>query len=141
MEYVAHNCPNCGGRLPTESSNGLYTCEYCGQSVRIKGANDSEAVTNTDASKATLTLTYDASHYLVIPDMKVTVNDKTFTIQNHNKLTLILEKGEYDLKFKSSVRRKTVHLVVDKDNKLQIGWNRVTGKIVVEVAQDSVQYL
>ena len=140
MDYIAHNCPNCGAKLPTTSENGMYTCEYCGQSVRINDSGGLVVPTDKGASKATLTFAYDASHYAVVPDMNIIVKDKKFTIKNHKKLDLVVDKGEYDFKFRSSIRRKKLHLNVDKDIQLQIGWNRLTGKIVVEIEQPT-QYL
>ncbi len=140
-EYSVHNCPNCGAKLPQECRNGFYTCEYCGKSIRVEDIPPEDA-TNTDPSKVTLTLEYDADHYLIIPDMHLIIAGKTFTIKNHKPLSIVLDKGKYDLTFKSSIRKKKITLDIDGDASLQIGWNRVTGAIKVELAQnESVAYL
>lgn len=142
MDYVAHKCPNCGGKLSSSSNNGIFVCEYCGQTVTAEGKISNPAV-NLDPSKATVTMAYDADHYLVIPDMHVTVKGREFSIKNHSQLKLVLDKGEHDFLFKSSIRKNKFHLDLEKDTFLQIGWNRVTGKLVVEIAsdQESAHYL
>ncbi len=64
--------------------------------------------------------------------MKVTIKDKTLRIANHRSLSISIDKGEYDILFRSSIRRSKMHIIMDCDRDLTIGWSRFWGTIRVK---------
>ena len=75
---------------------------------------------------------YEAVHYLTYPDMHVFIKGKEIVVENHKTVTVTMDKGEYDILIKSSIRSKKYHLVLDGPKHLQLGWNRFWGTITVK---------
>ena len=125
VELKIFKCPFCGGQLPTDDG-GMVKCEFCGNTIVI-----SEIPKETDGSKTILIMRYDANHYIVVPDMQAVIDGKTYYIRNHDSIQISLAEGEYDILFKSSIRKRNYHIVMKGDRTLQIGWNRITGSIKV----------
>ncbi|WP_400229271.1 hypothetical protein [Methanomethylophilus alvi] len=155
MEYKALTCPYCGAKIPPNHTGTSFTCEYCGNLIVLNQNNGNDMP--TDPNKSTLTIEYEASGYVVIPDMHVTITKNTQTktekvlfgksgkktgdsiersIPVHRKLKLSLDKGEYSIFFKSSIRKNTTNVNLDRDVYLRVGWNRVMGKIVVDTVEN-----
>ncbi|WP_400232135.1 hypothetical protein [Methanomethylophilus alvi] len=71
MEYKALTCPYCGAKIPPNHTGTSFTCEYCGNLIVLNQNNGNDMP--TDPNKSTLTIEYEASGYVVIPDMQVTI--------------------------------------------------------------------
>jgi len=140
MEYRVHKCPNCGAKLPANFVKGTIVCEYCGNVITVEEQQKEIDNSNTGHGKYTLTMRYDASGYVVVPDMKVTIAGNTYDIENHGKIAIGLSEGDYEILFKSSIRKKRLNIRIDKDTALQIGWNRFWGTIKVNVLPGEVRY-
>jgi len=84
------------------------------------------------SDKADLIIGYEARYYMTFPDMHVFIKGKEFTVEIHKAITITMDKGEYDVLFKSSIRRKKYHLVLDGSKHLQLGWSRFWGTITVK---------
>lgn len=137
-------CPYCGAKIPPNNTGTSFTCEYCGNLIVLHEDGKSGIPANSD--KVTLTIEYEANGYIVIPDMQVTItkddqkkseNLIERSIPVHRKLKLHLDKGKYSLFFRSSVRKNTTKIVLDHDIYLFVGWNRATGKIVVNEVENA----
>ena len=98
-------------------------------------------VKDESKTKFKVTIGYEANGYILVPDMNVTIKDKNFVIQNHSQRVFMMDKGTYDIRFKSRMRKKDIHLLVDKNMELVIGWNRMWGNIEVQQFTDDVEYI
>lgn len=84
------------------------------------------------ADRVNLTIGYEARGYITYPDMHIIIKDREFVVTIHKTITITMDKGEYDILFKSSVRKKKYHLVLNSNKQLQLGWNRFWGTITVK---------
>ena len=84
------------------------------------------------SDKVNLIIGYEARNYITYPDMHVYIKGREFTVEIHKTITITMDKGEYDILIKSSIRSKKYHLVMDGNKQLQLGWNRLWGTITVK---------
>lgn len=84
------------------------------------------------SEKVDLIINYNPGWYLYIPDMTVTIKENTYSIAKHKSLTITIDKGEYDILFKSGFRKKKYHAVLNDNKQLEIGWSRLWGTIRIK---------
>ena len=128
VELKVYKCPFCGGQLPI-GGDGTVKCEFCGNTIVISDIPGGSI--GADGHETNLTIRYDASHYITVPDMQTVIDGKTYYIRNHSEVKLSLIEGGYDILFKSSIRKRNYHIDLKGEKTLQVGWNRITGSIKV----------
>ena len=86
--------------------------------------------------KVNLVIYYNVQNVHKIPDLKITVLSREYTIPNNRSMTITIDKGEYDILFKIPFFLKAAkldyHITLEGDVQLDIGWNRFWGKITVK---------
>lgn len=117
-------CSKCGAQIPDDSA----FCAKCG--YQIPGS----AVSAGQAIVFTLTIDRKSQVYLVNPPIKVLI-DGTIrkSIANGESIEVPLTAGEHMVEFTSSARKTTTKIEMRKDTLLIVGWNRLSGKIDIDV--------
>ena len=114
-------CWQCGEKLP---DNALF-CQKCGAKI---------GSTSAPSQKVKLILDRASQAYLVNPPIKAVVNNNTYvSIENGHTETVELDPGPCTLELSSGFRKTRLELNLKKDTVVQIGFNRLSGKLMAEI--------
>lgn len=110
-------CSQCGEKL---QDNALF-CHKCG--AKIGGMSES-------TGKVKLILDRASQVYLLNPPIKAVVNGTTYvSIENGHTETIELEPGHCVVELSGSFRKAKLEFDLQKDTVIQIGFNRISGKL------------
>ena len=114
-------CSYCGEKLP---DTALF-CHKCG--AKIGSAP-------TVANKEKLILDRASQIYLVNPPIKAVVNGTIYvSIENGHTETVELDPGPCVVELSGSFRKAKLEFDLQKDTVVEIGFNRITGKLTASI--------
>ena len=122
MAELTRFCQHCGKALSSPYDPDLKFCGYCGKPL--------ESVSSE--GKFTVLLQYEIRGYLMKPDMTVTIGGENILLRGNESRRLLMPPGDYHLEFRSSIRSNRLDLNLDRDVKITMNWNRVTGQLMVK---------
>lgn len=122
-------CYKCGQQIPDDS----VFCSKCG--TRVSG-NSQTANDNPVPASHTLTIDRANQFYLINPAVKAVIdNDLKLWIDNGKCESVRLYDGPHTVEFSYSFRRAVVNIDMVSDTVIEIGWNRLTGKLMARVVK------
>lgn len=92
-------------------------------------------------NKVNLTIIYNSginSPFKRIPDMHVTLLGKEYEISDQGRLTITLDKGEYELLFTCMRRKKNCHMHINGEKMISVGFNKLWGTIEIKTVSEHV---
>lgn len=117
-------CNYCGAQNPDDSN----FCSKCGRAF-----NKIPHPADNNPTKYKLNIFRISQLYLVNPPINISITHDNHTdqmsIENGQNLSLSLEKGEYQITFYQSFRKKHICVNMDQDRNITVKWNRLTGAI------------
>lgn len=114
-------CSQCGEKL---QDNALF-CHKCG--AKIGSASE-------PSSKVKLILDRASQVYLINPPVKAVINGSIYvSIENGHTEIVELDPGPCMVELSGSFRKAKLEFDLQKDTVIQIGFNRMTGKLTAEV--------
>ena len=115
-------CSMCGEELP---NNALF-CHKCGAKQNFS--------TETGSGTVKLILDRASQIYLLNPPIKATINGTIFaSVENGHTETIEVEPGPCVLELSASIRKTTLEFDLQKDTRVEIGFNRISGKITAKI--------
>lgn len=119
-------CYKCGKPLPTDS----HFCPACGTPVSIGDDSNSNAGLNLYA----LTIDRSSQAFLFNSPIKVTIDESIhLNVANGAAATVQLTAGLHCLLFKCSFRSSRINVDLNRDTRIELGWDRITGKIIANM--------
>lgn len=114
-------CSQCGEKL---QDNALF-CHKCG--AKIGSASE-------PSGKVKLILDRASQVYLVNPPVKAVINSSTYvSIENGHTETVELDPGPCVIELSGSFRKAKLEFDLKKDTVVQIGFNRISGKLTATI--------
>lgn len=114
-------CSQCGEKL---QDNALF-CHKCGAKI----GSSSEPT-----GKVKLILDQASQIYLLNPPIKAVINSNTYiSIENGHTETVELDPGPCVVELSGSFRKAKLEFNLQKDTVIQIGFNRISGKLMAEI--------
>ncbi len=92
-------------------------------------------------NKVNLTIIYNSginSPFKRISDMHVTLLGKEYQISDQGRLTITLDKGEYELLFTYMRRKKSCRIQIHGEKMVLVGLNRFWGTIEIKTVSEHV---
>lgn len=117
-------CRKCGCEIPNDS---LF-CPKCG--AQLDGGSIRPSMQTTHK----LIIDRRSEVYIANPPIKVLIDGNTrLSVGNGQTVEVELTNGHHEVCFTSSIRKASLSLDINKDTVVEIGWNRLTGKLVAKV--------
>lgn len=114
-------CSQCGAKL---QESALF-CHKCGAKI---------GNTQEKTGKVKLILDRASQIYLLNPPIKATINGNIYvSIENGHTETVELEPGPCVVELSGSFRKTKVEFDLKQDTVVQIGFNRITGKLTASI--------
>lgn len=114
-------CSQCGEKL---QDTALF-CHKCG--AKIGGLSE-------PTGKVKLILDRASQVYLLNPPIKAVINGTTYvSIENGHTETVELEPGPCVVELSGSFRKTKLEFDFQKDTVIQIGFNRISGKLTASI--------
>ena len=116
--------------MNTDSNTNTYT-----NTANSTGAFNNTNTANSGAGAGTVTLKVSRKNqfFLSDPDMKMVLNNRVHYIKHASSITVPVPRGNYQIEFSASLRKKHLNLTVNRNMEIILSWNRITGEIEAEI--------